>query len=445
VTDPSTRDVLRAFASFARTRWGYRFSDRAALMAWQRGRVRRLLAHALPRAAYYGRAARDLAELPIIDRTTQFENFAALNTRGIPLERAYAVASAAERSSHFEPMLDDTLVRIYDGPDGGARTFLISQKERMLWVGAVLARGMSTASLVHALSPWRRPLVITLVGARGSGLFDALPTRRLRFIRVDPSATVAEQIDELNENPPDVLVGPPSTLLSLSDAQRRGMLRITPRQIILVAETIDEVDGIRLHDAFGAEVRHIYQTPEGMLAFTCPRGTVHLAEEHVRFEKYWLDAEHTRFVPVVTAFLRNTQLVVRLRLDDVLRISKAGCACRWHGLAIAGVDGKTDAILTLPRAAGAAGHSGPVSVFPDSITGALSLCRSDGLFEDWRVLLRSDVLVVNLLAPRPGAERAVERGLDRMFAEAGAEPPDIRFEDWLSEDPGVRVRRIRTL
>ena len=446
MADPNVSDALNALASFARARWGYRFRSRDRMLAWQRGQVRRFLKEALPRAPFYGRTARDLAELPVIDLAVQRENFGALNTRGISLERALAVARAAERSDEFVPVLDGVLVGYTMGELDQRRPYLVSQRERTLWVGFVAARVLSAASLAQVLSPWRRPLRVALIVGGADQLCSVVRTPRIRFVKPDPDASLGDQVGALNENPPDVLVAPPSVLLRLADASDRGLLRIAPRQVVSIAEMLDEVDAERVRSAFGGEVSHVFQAAEGLLAYTCPRGTLHLNEEHLRFEKRWLDETHTRFAPVITAFTRDTQLTVRLRLDDVLRIADAACDCRHRGLAIAAVDGRNDALLSMPRSA-ASGRSAlrpTVTVFPDQIERAVSPSRAAGLFDDWRVVQHSDELVVQLLSPRSGAERAVERELAHVFATAGADAPIIRFEEWHPETQGARLRRIRT-
>ena len=447
MADPTARDVLVALASFARNRWGYRFRSRDALLSWQRKRVRIFLRETLARASFYGRPARDLSELPIIDTAVQYENFDGLNTVGLTLERALAVATAAENSAEFDPVFDGAVVGIAVGSGGARRPFLLSQRERLVWTGCLIARVLSTASLAQALTPWRRPLRIALVGAWGSRVFHALPLRRIRFEQLDPKKSLGDQVGQLNSAPPDIIVAPPSALLRLADASTRGLLRIAPRQIVSIAEMLDTVDAQRVREAFGAEVRHVHQSTDGLLAYSCPHGTLHLNETELRVEKQWLDDEHIRFVPVVTAFARETQLIVRLRLDNILRVALTDCDCSEHSLALAGVDGRTDAVLHAPRAGGnplSGGRRHIASVFPDQIEQVMSPPRARGLFEEWRIVQHADGLVVSLLAPRPGATQAIERELTELFQRSGANPPSIRFGDWRSEEHGVRMRRIRT-
>jgi phenylacetate-coenzyme A ligase PaaK-like adenylate-forming protein len=507
------RDVERmthlttAAASFARTRWGWRWRSRAALLDWQDRQLRAFLRHRLTRAPFYaeiaGRmiaangAGRDgvgvtLADLPIIDKQTLRKHFDALNTRDIRYDEAMAVAIAAERSRDFKPEIDEVTVGLSSGTSGQRVPFLVSRRERMLWAGGILARMLSQASLARIASPWQRPLEIAFFLRANSNLYTTLGSRRVKFSFYDllqpldthldalmsreatrktaesrPSseAAAARPARLMKESPmaassasrvssgPHVLVAPATVLRRLADFQMEGRLRLQPRQVISVAETLEEEDAAAIARAFGCRVQQIYQATEGFLGYTCPSGTIHLNEECVHIEPEWLDAARTRFYPIVTDFTRETQLIVRYRLDDVLRVRETACPCGRPSLALAGIDGRRDAVLMLPvrgEITESRGAGATRAIFPDVLRRALMLASGDRI-RDYRIVQTAGGLVVRLsLAAGPGclhaeseAEAAVRAELAALFAQQGVAAPQIAFAPWQPEAAGDKCCRIR--
>ena len=233
-----------------------------------------------------------------------------------------------------------------------------------------------TASLARIASPWQPPLHIAFFLRANSNLYTTLDSRRVTFAFHDLLQPIDTHVDALmsrRERPsrdaashvaswrahrraperrpdglgwPDVISA--TVLRRLADPQLEGRLRLHPRQVISVAETLEEEDAAAIARAFGCRVQQIYQATEGFLGYTCPEGTIHLNEECVHIEPEWLDAARTRFHPIVTDFTRETQIIARYRLDDVLRVKETPCACGRASLALAGIDGRRDAVLMLP-------------------------------------------------------------------------------------------------
>lgn len=488
-----------AVASFARTRWGGRWHwhsrSRASFVAWQERRLRDFLRHRLTRAPFYaemagrliaaGRRPGDitLADLPIVDKQTLLTHFDALNTRDIRYDDAMAVALAAERSRDFRPELGDVTVGLSSGTSGRRVPFLVSARERMLWAGSILARMLSMESLARIASPWQPPLDIAFFLRANSNLYTTLDSRRVTFAFYDLLQPLDAHVDALTAaaqasagTGPHVLVAPATVLRRLADVQLEGRLRLHPRQVISVAETLETEDAAAIARAFGCRVQQIYQATEGFLGYTCPHGTIHLNEECVHVEPEWLDAARTRFHPIVTDFTRETQIIARYRLDDVLRVKETRCPCGHASLALAGVDGRRDAVLMLPVRAVRAGVDVGASrdqaaraaatraIFPDVLRRAMMLASGDRV-RDYRVEQTGDRLVVRLdlstagrddqahaRSPAEGdvrsqatarAEAAVRSELDTLFAQQGVIAPPIVFAPWRPEAAGDKCCRIR--
>jgi putative adenylate-forming enzyme len=455
-----------AGVTFARFRWGLRFADRAALLHFQERRLARFLRRTLPKAPYYRRwAGRPLAALPIVDKATVLGDFAAFNTRGVTLDRALALALGAEASRDFRPLVDGLTVGLSSGTSGTRGVFLVSPRERARWAGALLARLLSGELLRRLLDVRRAPLRVAFFLRANSNLYATLGSRRLDFAFHDLLTPLDRHLEGLNGRPPDILVAPPTVLRRLAEAAA-GALRIAPRQVLSVAEVLEPEDERAIVSAFGVPVQQVYQCTEGFLGASCTAGRVHLNEELVHVEPEWLDGERgepagpgerRRFQPIVTDFSRTTQLVVRYRLDDVLRLAEGACPCGRPSLSLAAIEGRADDVLwaaPAPGGAAAADEGGggrvPLApVFPDLLRRAFALADPGGALRDYRLEQHGEQWRVRLaLAARGGggaaeAEAAVRRELLGLMGRLGLRLPAICFALWRDEPLDQKRRRIR--
>jgi putative adenylate-forming enzyme len=458
-----------AGATFARFRWGLRFADRGALLRFQERHLARFLRRTLPKAPYYRRwAGRPLADLPIVDKATVLDDFAAFNTRGVTLDRALGVALGAEASRDFRPLVDGLTVGLSSGTSGTRGVFLVSPAERARWAGVLLARLLSDELLRRLLDVRRAPPRVAFFLRANSNLYSTLGGRRLEFTFYDLLTPLARHLERLNGRPPDILAAPPTVLRRLAEEAAAGALRIAPRQVLSVAEVLEPEDERAVAAAFGAPVQQIYQCTEGFLGASCAAGRVHLNEELVHIEPEWLEGEtgapgdpveRRRFQPIVTDFSRTTQLVVRYRLDDVLRLAEGACPCGHPSLSLAAIEGRLDDVLwavPVPGAAAAADEGGgggglaPLApVFPDLLRRAFALADPGGALRDYRLEQLGEEWRVRLALARGGgdaaaqAEKAVRGELLGLLRRLGLRPAAISFEPWRDEPPAQKRRRIR--
>ena len=437
-------DALVTAAHFARTRWALDFRDRTALEAWQAKRLARFLRDVLPRAPYYRDfKAATLAQLPTMDKAAMMEDFAARNTRGVQLDEAFAIGFKAETTRDFAPMLgtgrDALTVGLSSGTSGNRGVFLVSRAERLRWAGILLGRALPAHLLKRLLSPWTPPLSIAFFLRANSNLYTTLNSRRIDFGFYDLLEGVEPALPRLNASRPDVLVGPPSLLRALAAEARAGRLAIAPSHVISVAEVLEDRDREAVGAAFGVATHQLYQATEGFLGYTCEHGTLHLNECFVHIEPDWLDADHTRFQPIVTDFTRETQLIVRYRLNDVLRLRDTPCPCGRAERAIAAVEGRADEVLWLPARAG--GRA--VAIYPDLFRRAMLFAGpAVGEFD----LVQSGMAFrVGLLAEgdRDTAVARVTAELGKLWHSLDVVPPTLTFSDWQPPAPGVKRRRVR--
>jgi phenylacetate-CoA ligase len=79
---------------------------------------------------------------------------------------------------------------------------------------------------------------------------------------------------------------------------------------------------------------------EGLFAVSCHLGNLHLAEDSVFFE---LEPVGDGLVsPLVSCFRRDTQIMARYRMNDLLRLAPTPCACGSPLTAISEVVGRMD-------------------------------------------------------------------------------------------------------
>lgn len=423
---------------FARTRWRLDFCDRARLESWQHAQLTRFLRQTLPRAPrFQGSTPTALDALPLMDKATMMADFAAYNTRGVTLDAALAIALKAETTRDFAPMLGNLTIGLSSGTSGNRGVFLVSKPERLRWAG--IARALPSALFRQVMTPWLPPLRIGFFLRANSNLYTTLGSRRIAFDFYDVLLGVSPAVPRLNASPPDVLVGPPSLLRALAAEAHAGHLRIRPRHIISVAEVLETQDADAVRAAFGVTPHQLYQATEGFLAYTCEQGTLHLNESFVHVEPDWLDTAHTRFQPILTDFTRDTQLIVRYRLNDVLRVADAPCPCGRVERAIAAVEGRADEVLWLP----AHDRGTAVAIFPDLLRRAMLFAGP--MVREFDLCQTGMQLTVGLQADGEHAVATahVAAALDTLWRSLGVVPPRLVFTGWHAPFPGAKRRRIR--
>jgi putative adenylate-forming enzyme len=411
--------------AYVRGRFIDRISDVATIQSLQDRWLARLRCIVSAQSVYY----RPLADQPfeswqVLDKSIWMERFDDINTVGARLDELMELALQSERTRNFSTTWRGFTVGLSTGTSGHRGLFLVSQREKALWAGALLA-----TLLGRNLFARER---IALVLRAGSTLYDRMSALRLQFRFVD-QAQPWETISAVLKNfEPTVLVAPARVLRLLADSGYAGR----PRRIISVAEVLDDIDRSKIEAVFGVPVEQIYQATEGLLGSTCEQGTMHLNEPYILVEKEWLDAERTRFVPIVTDLWRTAQPVIRYRMNDVLR-ARTDCPCGRAAMAIDAIEGRTDDVLWLD------GPRLPVPVFPDLLSRVI-VAALPGLADyevrehargHWRIGLR----------PLPAKEdqTRLERQCSETVERLGAHPPHIEMFALSSTPVAGKQRRIR--
>jgi len=421
----------RVARAFVRYRSARRWGSAERIQRYQRRALRRQLAflrgHSpLLAERIAGTDLAALAALPVMDRASMMGDFDRLVTVPVTRDQALEFALGHEHSREFSGTLRGLSVGLSSGTSGHRGLFVVSPAERDAWVGAVLAM-----ALPRGRALWGHRIALFL--RADNSLYEAVDSRAIAFRFFDTFADLAPQVPDLAAYAPTILVGPPSVLREVARLASRAGVTVRPERVICAAEVLHDDDAAALREAFGVGVIHqLYQCTEGLLAHTCERGTLHLNEHMVLFERE--DLGDGRFVPVITDLERRAQPIVRYRMGDVLVASAEPCACGSALTAIDRIEGRESDVLVGTRIGG-----GSTPVFADTVSRAMVLAEG---FDDYTVTQRPDgSLDVALAQPAPGAADAVRRELRALFERLGCEAPEITFLDF-NHDVTAKRRRV---
>ena len=352
------RERLAVVWYFIRARYLRHFRTRKALRSYQKQRVLRQLAYFKQHSPYFKALSvhsfEDFRKLPLMNKAFMMEHFNALNSVGIDRDEALSLAIDGEKQREFSEKLGGISVGLSSGTSGARGLFLVSDRERALWAGTVLAKFLPKGKLFgHRIAFFLRA---------DNNLYETIDSKLIRFRYFDLLRDMGENLSELADYRPTLLVAPPSVLLCIARAMERGELRIKPEKVISVAEVLRAEDAAYLKAQFGLSVIHqAYQCTEGFLGYVCECGNFHLNEELVLIEREYLDAH--RFVPIVTDFTRQSQPIVRYRLNDILVEKRGHCPCGNPATLIRYIEGREDDVFYF-----AGIRQKEVAVFPDFIS-----------------------------------------------------------------------------
>jgi putative adenylate-forming enzyme len=393
-----------------------RLATRPALLAWQARRLKAFLGDAAPRAAAFTHlAGLPLTDFPVMDKEALMARFHRYNIAGITADDAWQALANTGRIGRFS-------VGASTGTSGNRGLYLVSDAERYLWLGTLLAK-----TLPDLLASRYRVAVML---PRSSRLYDAAnESGRLALRFFDLTDGLDAQLADVAAFRPNVLVAPPHALVALA----RADLPLTPVKVFSGAEVLDPMDRAEIEARFGLTVREIYMATEGLFGVACEHGTLHLCEDCVAFE--W-EAEGALAKPLVTDFTRRSQVMVRYRMNDLLRLSDTPCPCGSPLQAVAEVAGRADDSFRLKRGDGA-----NITVTPDILRNAI-LDASRNI-TDFRLVQTGPASLRLLLPPeQAGALSAAHAALTRILSGLGVSADILAAAEPLPLPEGGKLRRV---
>jgi len=415
------RERLAVVWYFIRARYLQHFRTRKALRSYQKQRVLRQLAYFKQHSPYFKALSvhsfEDFRKLPLMNKAFMMEHFNALNCVGIDRDEALSLAIDGEKQREFSEKLGGISVGLSSGTSGARGLFLVSDRERALWAGTVLAKFLPKGKLFgHRIAFFLRA---------DNNLYETIDSKLIRFRYFDLLRDMGENLSELADYRPTLLVAPPSVLLCIARAMERGELRIKPEKVISVAEVLRAEDAAYLKAQFGLSVIHqAYQCTEGFLGYVCECGNFHLNEELVLIEREYLD--ETRFVPIVTDFTRQSQPIVRYRLNDILVEKRGHCPCGNPATMIRYIEGREDDVFYF-----AGIRQKEVAVFPDFISRCV--IYAEGV-QNYKVVQDGRAHVTVFLERESSATAAqIRREFARLAEKMKFHCPEIAFAPYVPD------------
>lgn len=390
-----------------------------AIARYHDRRIAHLMAHVLPRFPFYREhLAGGFVGLPVIDKAALMANLAGCNLGG------FSASHVRQSLLEGRDGADGFQFGQSTGTSGNRGYYVISEKERFVWLGTILAK-----TLPDAL--WRSHRVAIALPGMSSLYRSASSGSRISLAFYDTADGMAAWEDALVRFAPDTIVASPKVLRHLAE---RG--KLPAQHIFSGAEVLDPLDRAVIEDGTGRIVREIYMATEGLFGVSCPHGALHLAEDVVHFEWEDVPGDAALKVPIVTDFTRAAQAMVRYRMNDLLELSDAPCPCGSAFRRVKAVHGRADDIFLLAGADGTI-----VTVTPDVVRNAI-VDAHPGI-ADFRAVQTGPAAITLTLARADGEMANLARAaLAQKLARLGISA-DITLGDGLVVPFDSKLRRVR--
>lgn len=392
---------------FAKTRWFQGFHDRKKLENYQQKLLDKQYSFIKKHSPFYQNN-----DIPVMDKQVMMENFDKINTVGITKDEAFSFAINNEKSRQFNSKFNNVTVGLSTGTSGNRGLFLVSNKEKAMWAGSILAKMLPKNHLLfHKIAFFMRA---------DSPLYQSVKSPVLKFEFFDLILDMEENLNKLNNFAPTILIAPPSMLYLIAKAQESGKINIKPVRTISIAEVLEEKDAEFIKKSLKLDCVHqVYQCTEGLLACTCHAGHLHLNEDIVKIDKEMID--DTRFFPIITDLKRQTQPVISYKLNDILCLSKKTCECGSSFTVIDKIEGRSDDIFQFKSQF----SDEKIYIFPDFIRNIMSFASSDF---NYRVVQESlDLVHIFLDCDENSVKFAIENEFLKFSETKNAKCPKLEF------------------
>lgn len=400
-----------------RTLWHYfrirhqHFSSREVLEQYQQRQLKKFVHRVLVNSPWFSRyLTLPMADWPLMDKSLMMAHFDQMNTQGLQSQALLASALQSEKDRDFSRKVGKFSVGLSSGTSGKRGLFVVSPQEQQLWAGGMLAKMLPDGLLAGER--------VALFLRANNNLYQSVNNRWLSLAYYDLFQPMTSHQPRLENQAPTIIVAPAQVLRELAFRVQRGELKLRVKKVISVAEVLEQQDKLLLTEVFG-EVGEVYQATEGFLAATCQHGTLHLNEEFLYIEPQWLDER--RFTPIITDFTRQTQPIVRYRLDDVLVTREGKCPCGNPARAISHIEGRWDDQLQLVDLYGQ-----PQTIFADLCSRVLAI--SLPLNADYRLTQQGEQTLHLLADCSLASLEASKQALLAMLIQQGIDTQKVTWK-----------------
>lgn len=345
-------------------------------------------------------------ELPIVGKSVLHESFEKLNVFGFSHQQV------------LDTVKNDSLyIQQSVGTGGQPGLFLYTPQEMSIALGDLLSKLLPPIRL--------QPQKVAVFYFSSMPYIPIpVPSNRFTWCFFDLNQNFEELTLKLQTFSPQILVAPVQTLCALAALQAANEISIHPKKIVSTVEVMTPLEEKMIASTFLQNVHQLYQCAEGWLGVTCEFGTLHLNEDLFLIEKEWVDAEKTRFIPVITALTRYSQPLIRYRMEDILLLKSKPCLCGSPLLAVEKIVGRCEDVLYFPEKCN---KQFLKPVFADSLYTAIT--QAGGGLQKYQIIQHSPYyLTLKIQANNQIiAQSSVEQQLIKLWENQSIRSPLLEF------------------
>lgn len=410
----------------------YILKDKKRLLKYQEKKLKKHVKFLNANSKYYAKLKyKDLKDknIEFINKTKMLENFNDINTVNLEIEDVFKLAMDSEEEKSFNEKLTNISVGLSSGTSGNRGVFISNEKEQAKWAGKILYKTLYNGIFSN--------YKIAFFMRANNNLYESASSKNINIKFFHLLDNFDENLYKLNKYKPDILIGQPSLLIEIAKEIINGKVDIKPKKIISIAELLEESDKEFLQNIFKNKIDQIYQATEGFIACTCKEGNMHLNEEIMIIDKFYLDDR--RYHPIITDFTRKSQPVINYLLNDILIDDELKCSCGNQSRVLKKIEGRMDDVFDFET------PNGKIVIFPDFIRNAVIKASKD--IVDYQVIKESDDNIKVYLRCNDdfyNKKKMVFSSLNKLFDLKLEEYNDVKIEfiDEIRHRKGTKLKRI---
>lgn len=411
---------------FLRARYFWVFDNKTALILHQEKMMEKHEEY-LKLKNYQGKKLLQQNQQQYVTKSLMQDNFEFFNSYGFNKDFCVEKAQNDEAVKNDKSFSKDLSFGLSSGTSGKRGVFISSKKEQIIWAAIILAKMLPGKMIKQIFNPFSEKLHICLFLRANNNLYRSINKFGLSLDFYDLNENIENTTNKINNKKLDILVAPSSVLLILAKKIEKGEINLKPRLVISVAEVLEKKEYISKQ--FSQTIHEIYQCTEGLLAYTCSHGTLHLNESFVRIEEKSID--RNRFMPVITDFTRRSQFYVNYLHEDILVKGKP-CLCGDVSQALEKIEGRQDELLKFDSKV----------IFPDSVRKVFFSTKNE--IENFVLKKKNNTLEIYISPNTPNVQEEIIYAMNQLLDEYEIVHNNLNYEffDYERNNYSVKNKRI---
>lgn len=414
---------------FFRARYFWVFKNREDLLIHQEKQMEKHDRY-LEEKNYQGQKLLNQHNQSYVTKQLIQDNFQEFNAYGFNKQFCVENAQADENSVSDKELSKDLSFGLSSGTSGSRGVFISSKKEQIIWAAIILAKMLPSKMLRQLFNPFADKLHISLFLRANNNLYTSINKFGLALDFYNLNENIENTITKINNKRQDILVAPASVLLILAKKIEKNEIQLKPNLVISVAEVLEKKEYIQ--EQFKTKIHEIYQCTEGLLAYTCSHGTLHLNESFVRFDEKRIDKK--RFMPVITDFTRRSQYYVNYLHEDIL-VKGQTCSCGEASLTLEKIEGRQDELLKFDSKV----------IFPDSVRKVFFNTQNE--IENFVLKKKENNLQIYIKPNKESIQQEIIKSMNALLDEYKINHNNISYEffDYERNNYSIKNKRIINL